>query len=120
MDLKKEFSYDADKAVNGVWSDIGDGCRLLVARMNNANYNKALRKAVLPFSRRGGSPSVDQNRQILVRCTSRHVLLGWEGLTEDGTEVEYSEEEAYRLMTTYEEFFQLVVGIAADSDNYRT
>ena len=120
MDLKKEFSFDENLSNNGVWVAIGDGARVLVARMNNINYRKGLRRAVIPYGRRGVAMTEDQNREVLARMTARHLLLGWDNLSEDGQDLTYSEEEAYRLLTTYEEFFQVVVAIASDSQNYRT
>ena len=119
MDLKKEFSFDPDLANSGVWIPIGDGAELLVARMNNDNYRKGLRAALLPYSRRGMTLSEKQNVEVMTTAASQHVLLGWKGLKEDGKELKYSPEEAKRLFDEYQDFFQLVVGVASDSDQFR-
>ena len=119
MDLKKEFSFDEDLSNDGVWVSIGEDAKVLIARMNNERYRKGLRKAVLPYTRRGTSMTEAQNREVLARMTAKYILLDWKGITEDGQELKYSEEESYRLLTEYEDFFHLAVGIASDADNYR-
>ena len=119
MDLKKEFAFDETLSVEGVWVSIGDGADLLVARMNNPKYRKHLRRALLPYTRRGGTMSEKQNREVLVDATANCILLDWKGMSEDGKVLKYSVEEAKRLFFDYEDFFQLVIGLAADNENYR-
>jgi hypothetical protein len=47
-------------------------------------------------------------------------LIGWEGFTEDGKEVLYSESEAVRLMTDYPFLREQVVKESEDSVNFRS
>lgn len=47
-------------------------------------------------------------------------LIGWEGFTEDGKEVLYSEAEAVRLMTDYPFLREQVVKESEDSVNFRS
>ena len=119
MDLKKEFSFDETLSVEGVWVPIGDGAELLVARMNNSKYRKHLRRALLPYTRRGGTMSEKQNREVLADATANCILLDWKGMSEDGNKLKYSVEEAKRLFSDYEDFFQLTIAIASDHENYR-
>ena len=47
------------------------------------------------------------------------VLLGWDGLEEDGKAVPYSIVEAERVMIDYPDFRDIVMDIASDLDMYR-
>ena len=119
MDLSKEFSFDQEMAENGVWIPIGGGASLRIARMNNERYNKFVRAAVMPYTRRGSVMTAEQNRTVLLECAAKAILLDWEGIKEDGVLLEYSSDQALRLMTEYEQFFHMVVGLAGDTSNFR-
>lgn len=97
--------------VNGTWTeDLGNGLRLQVAREGNVKYNAALREEVR--KRTGAANLGDLQPDVAVDVAyelySRFILVGWEGLVENGKTLVYSPEEAKRLFQQYPDFFNLV------------
>ncbi len=123
MDLKKQFAYDERKAAEGVWETMDEDskARVLVARMSNPRYEEELQKALRPYRnliRRNVLPQ-QKSLDIVTRVMSRTILLDWENLYEDGKPIgEYSEDEAYRLLSAYPDFRQYIADLADDNERY--
>jgi hypothetical protein len=119
----EKLATDASKELTGTWTeDLGDGLKLLVAREGNVKYNEEMRRAVkAKIGASGlGDASAEDMAEAAADVYSRCVLLGWEGLEEDGKTLEYSPETAKRLLKTYPDFFRIVQGQARRVDLFRT
>ena len=115
------FKTDRTRENQGVWVPIGDGARLLVARLNNEYYKQVFLNASRPFKTqvRTGTISEDQAEQILRECYSKAILLDWDGLQDDeGTDIPYSQEKAYELLGIAD-FRALVEELAGTRELYR-
>lgn len=122
MDIRKEFATDTIAENEGVWEEIGDGAKVLVARVGNKKWESAmerLRKPHLKKLRRRGRLSDDVAEKITIEAMADAVLLDWEGIEEDGEEIAYSKESATRFLTDYPEFRNMVYAIAADAELFR-
>ena len=121
MDIKKTYGTDKEKEKNGVWEDLGDGARVLVARIGNTNYRKVFEQLTKPYTKaiRRGTLSEEKATDLIIKALSKAILLNWEGLKEDGKTIKYSEPEAIRLMTEYPDFRDQVQEIANDLETYR-
>lgn len=105
MDINK-VRTDEKKSEEGTWVDIehdADGnvvARLLVARANNTKFQEYLRQIGKPYRRQIQADTMDQKllTDLHRKAVARHVLLGWEGLFDNGAELEYSVENAERLL----------------------
>lgn len=113
-----------EKAENeGVWEDFGGGTKVLIARIGNKRYETRLNALMKPYKRqiRAGSMPDETMDKIIIQVMSETIVLGWEGLTENGKALKYSEAEANRILTDprYKEFRNLVSDAAQDAAIYR-
>lgn len=105
MEVSK-YKLDNKKTDDGVWVPIEhdkDGnvlAQLLIARANNTKFQEYLRILSKPHTRQIQAGIVDDNLLVdLVRkATAKHILLGWEGLTQNGKKLNYSQSVAEELL----------------------
>ena len=119
MDLN-EFKTDKGKEQEGIWEDLGGDLSVLVARWGNLNMQKEYQKypRVLRMRLESGQTDDDQSDEIMCTVISKTIFLGWKGLKEDGVDVEYSEEEAKRILQDYPDFRSMIFDIANTAANY--
>ena len=116
------LAIDKSKEEEGVWQDIGEGAKLLVARSGNNKYQDFLRQQIKPHQnrlRRNSLPD-DVLEDITLRAMAKFILLGWSGiLDDDEKEIEYSEEKAKELMRDFPEFKDIVSSLASDFESFK-
>ena len=121
MKLSK-FSTNIDRELEGQWVDIGDGAKVLVARLGNERYVKYLERAYKPYRKmqRTGSVPDDLSRKIFIDSLANCILLGWSGITDDaGVDIPYSVEEAAKSLSLFKDFRELIAEISQESATYR-
>jgi len=104
---------------SGVWRELGNGAKLLLARLGNAEFSKMFAELVQPYAETGTKVPVDVQKEVSVKCLARTVLLGWEGIFDGETPLEYSYDNAVRVLTEIKDFRELVLKLAADLDAYK-
>lgn len=131
MDISKftaRFGEDQQKALQGIDVPIGEGFVIKVARSNNDRASAAYRELMsapnIELWRRAGlldrpnDEVVKRLREINIEIYSKHILIGWTGLTENGIDVPYSPAKARELLAI-PDFNDLVRRVAETSENYR-
>lgn len=116
------FATDQKLELNGVWRNVGQGLRLLVARDNNPEYLKAVRKAMAPYKSKfqRDSLSVEESETMMSRIMADTILLDWENLEDDkNKKIKYTPDAAFEYFETYPEFKTLVTQLSSDVDFYR-
>ncbi|SDF83706.1 hypothetical protein [Thalassobaculum litoreum] len=127
-----EFKTDIEKEAEGVWHTIGynedeSPVRIKVARLGNSAWLKAYNKippAIRDAAQKGtlsGPMEVSYDKQA-ARCTAEHVLVDWQGFTdEEGNNLPYSVDTAAAILADPEHrpFRNLVTRFAQDDDAYR-
>lgn len=121
MEFKKEFGSNKALEESGVWFDIGEGARLKIAR---AGHKKALaytRELLAPHSAQlaFGKLSEEASLNIGIKVMSKHILLDFEGLTDAGKPITYSEEAAAKLLTESEDFREYVSRLSNDRKGFQ-
>lgn len=121
MDLAKQFAMDTAKETDGVWFDLDEKSRICVARMNNHKHRAALEMAVKPFRVQINAGTLPDNKykEITLGPLADFVLVGWENLALEGELLEYSAENARRVLSEFPEFRALVTSLSLDAENYR-
>lgn len=121
-DLRKLFAVDEKKEQEGIWEDVGDGVRVLVARIGNPLYTKEVTKLMRPYRRgiRRGSVQDDVIEAAITKAMAKTILLGWEGLEIDGVPIEFSPEKAQEILFEFKEFRDLISDIANELDAFKT
>jgi len=119
MDLGKVFGTDKDLEENGVWVDIGDGAKIKVARISNSRAAKAMQKLQESNKVAEKFNSSAINDEAVIKIISETVLLDWEGMTEDGENVQYSNENAFKMLSKYNDFFTVVTELSGKMETFR-
>lgn len=113
---------DSDKAINGVWIDYLGGSKVLVARHNNKNAEKARLKLAKDHNLHLMPEGEDLNKQleafdtqVLAEC----VLLDWEDIEDlEGNPIEATVENRLHYLTEIEDFRDDIVRLASNRDRY--
>lgn len=119
MDLSG-FRTDVEKENKGIWVDIPGGLRVKIARMHNEGMVKAYAKYPAAIRNNLDNMKLDEktSANIMAGLLAEHVLLGWEGLDEDGSALPYTIENAKRILADpeYKDFRALIVNLASTQE----
>ena len=122
MDLNS-LQLDLEKEKDGVWIDIDTSTRLCIARMYNPKFNKLFERLAAPYKNavKRGLLSDDKANELMNKAVSKTILIGWEGLTSNGTPLKYSADAAFDILSDkrYATFRQMILDIAEDEVVYR-
>ena len=120
-DIKVLFGTDKVKEKDGVWQDMGDGLKMRIARIGNPKYQKRFEALSKPHRRalRRGTLSNEIAEKLLIQCMSETIVLDWEGIEENGEEIQFSVENATRILTDYPELRKYVEDIANEMEGYK-
>lgn len=121
FDLQKEFATDEKSELEGIWEDVAEGAKVLVARVGNKEYTERFRRLGKGLQRqldRGTLPE-DKQAAILISILADTILLDWEGFADEGKPIQYSKENAKTMLKKYPDFRQFVWEVANDAENYR-
>jgi len=121
MDIHRRFAVDKTKEQEGIWIDDQEGGRLKLGRLGNPRHRKAVaqkRNDYLGTKRSTVVPD-DVSERISREAVAETILLDWENQTWNGEVVPYSRERALEWMTTMDDFYLMIVGLANDIENYR-
>lgn len=125
MALKfSEFVTNNAKELDGVWCDIGEGARLLIARAGNPDHENAVAQLERDYRSQSlagdGELAPDVRRKIAIQALAKTILKGWEGLVDDnGGEMPYSPEAALQLLSQARDFRNLVSNLSMDRRRYQ-
>ena len=121
MDVFARFASDETKEVGGVWRDIGDGARLLIARSGNKQYARLLQREIDANSRvldLKNDAAEEMSAKIMTEVLATTVQLGWEGIKFKGDAMPYTVENA-RTLLGVKDFRKLVTELSSDFEAYR-
>ena len=121
MDLKKMFGTDITAEKEGVWYDLGNGAQIKVARLGNENNKRVSKRISTPykFQIQRGTLSDDVQLQLSIAAIAESILIDWKGLIYDGVAIEYSVDNAIKLLTELKDFRDQVIVIANDLELFR-
>lgn len=116
FDIAK-LATDQGRENEGTWIDVGDDCRLCIARVGNRRYTDEVSK----IARKNNVATLDNDtaRKKMIDVYARTILLGWEGLQENGEDVPYTQENARRMLTEYPDFFRMIEAEASNAEHFR-
>jgi hypothetical protein len=120
MDIRKQFGVDNKAAEEGKWFTLQDGGRVRVAKLGCKAFTAEVQRLQKPHVGvlRSGGDTAETLDLITIKAMSKTVLLDWEGLDIDGEPVEYSPENAERLLTEYPEFREFISQLSVDRKNF--
>lgn len=119
----REYTYDIDKEVNGVWFNIDETAKVKVARFGTTHYLEAYARI---YAELNPNPQ-DQSRELQDELSKKAVLgafaevilLDWENFVNlDGTELKYSKAAALELLSL-DDFFELIANFSRLTAQYQ-
>lgn len=121
LDIFAAFATDETKELEGVWVELSDDAKILVARAGNKKYNKSLaqqyekNKRLLDLK---NDAAETLSNTIMIDVMARSLLLGWQGIKFKGEDLPYSVDNA-KLLLSVKDFRDLVSKHASDAEAYR-
>lgn len=121
LDIFLEFATNEDAENNGVWRSIGKGAELLIARAGNDAYSRAVstlvdeHREVLDMK---NDAATAKSTEIMIQVLAETILLGWKGIVFKGQPMEYSVENAKKLLAV-RDFRLMVQRLSDESAAYR-
>jgi len=120
FDVFAQCATDPKAEVNGVWRDIGNGTKLLVARANNRRYSKLLSKLFEEHKEaldKEDDAADALSDSIMVQVFAETVLVGWEKLGYKGAELPYNLDNA-KMVLSHADFRVKVGRLSSEIDSY--
>lgn len=122
MKINKFFATNEQLEEKGVWHEIGEGAKVLVARNGNKNHTEELKRLMAPYRRQiqlGKLPD-EVYKKISIEAMARTILLDWSGFEDDtGKELKYSFEAASDLLTRLNDFRNVITSFSDEMDAYQ-
>lgn len=118
------FKTDKKQESEGIWFEIQDGIKFKVKRfggMNNQSAKGALAEYHKPYAAviASGTLPDEKNLEISVKVFVKACMVDWAGVQLDGKDVEFSFDNAVKLLTSLPELTQVLIQHASDKDNYK-
>jgi hypothetical protein len=121
MDISK-FKTLPSLEDEGVWLEVGEGFKVKVCRLGCKRHAELYRRLTSPPGIRAAIESntypPEEHARMQVQLIAETILVGWEGLTENGVEVPYSVENAKRMLEV-KDFRFLIHQLADQQANFR-
>jgi hypothetical protein len=119
-----DFEMDENlESGQGVALDYDDGRTIIIHRAGGSNkkFERVLRAAMKPHQRKFnlGTISPEKERELLIDVYAKAVVIGWSGITANGTEVPFTPENCAALFKAYPDLFQDVRDAATQLSNFR-
>ncbi len=120
MDLS-ELRLDKSKKEDGVWLNLDEETSVRVRYMKSQEALRKHGELRAAYGKRGkrGNLTPSEEEAIAKEVVAQAVIVDWEGITDQGEEFPYSEDNARRLVEEYELFRDFVCDAAVDEENFR-
>ena len=117
MDLNQVFGTDKTLEEEGVWIEMSDNTSIKIARLNNPAFKQAASK----LSKK--NKIVDNFSKVrdeaLIKIVSDTILLDWKNISDEGNDIKYNKDNAFKLLNKYHDFLDYVVEQSNDIENFR-
>ena len=121
FDLADEFDSDPDREKDGVWEDLGNNARVLVASTESPRYREAFANIGRATRRRidRGVLSDDEDAALMSGILAKTILLDWENLSVKGETIPYSTENAMKYLRDFPKFRRYITELASEEARFR-
>lgn len=120
MDIIATFTTDEKLEAEGKWFPLSKTAKVLVARSGNDKYMSVLRQKMkeAQIDLSAGEEAEKLAEDVLIDVMAETLLLGWEGITQDGKPVPYSREQA-RTYLRIKDFRKKITGFSDNFEAFR-
>ena len=117
----EDFMTDDVLEVEGVWRPFGPNARIKLARWENANHERLMRKKAMAEKEvleAQDDLSADAVKRITIEVMAHTIITGWEGIKLKGELLPYSTANALQLLQN-NTFRQKIKGMCDNIDHYK-
>ena len=120
MDIIATFTTDEKLEAEGKWFPLSKTAKVLVARSGNDKYMSVLRQKMkeAQIDLSAGEEAEKLAEDVLIDVMAETLLLGWEGITQDGKPAPYSREQA-RTYLRIKDFRKKIAGFSDNFEAFR-
>ena len=124
MSIYSTFGTNKELEKNGAWVEIDNHTRFLIARIGTVGceYDKLLRVVTKPHRRAIENESISPElvTKITTETFAKTAVLNWQGVKdEEGNDIQFSKENAVKLLSDLPELADILITFARDFQNYR-
>jgi hypothetical protein len=124
MSIYHTFGTDKELEKNGVWMDVDENTRFLIARIGTVGcaYDKLLKAATKPYRRAIENETIAPElvRKIITETFAKTALMDWRNVKdEEGNDIPFSKENAAKLLADLPDLANDLLEFARDYQNYR-
>lgn len=124
MSIYKKYSTDKTKDQEGVFIPVGGGASFKLTRMGptNIRYGNKFKALSKPYERlaKNDELSPEKALEIQVKAFCGTVLVDWKDVTDkDGNPLEFSEENAVKVLTDLPDLYLELVSESENRDNFQ-
>ncbi|UTC29881.1 hypothetical protein BAJUN_02750 [Bajunvirus bajun] len=122
LDLFELFSADKESEEEGRWVDLNDVTGFKIRAFGAKQVIDLREKLMRPYAnlQRANLPiPADKNEEVGLRVIAGAVLADWKGVKIDGELVEYTPENAYKLLKSLNRLANFIISASMDSQNFR-
>jgi len=105
---------------NGVWTDFGGG-EFLIASTNSMAFQREFSRLQQPFAKKIDKGTLDPKIQteILCKAMAHGLLLDWKNVGDGKNIIEYSFENAVRVLIANPDLREFIQDFSMNLENYR-
>lgn len=124
LDIDRVFGFDKKMADEGVKMvlDVKGEQFFLVRKIPNPDYERQLGQEYRRWEKvlKMKTPEAEElSQKLMAEVVSRTVLIGWGGISLKGKKLEFSPENAAKLLIEYPSLRSAVMDFAQETSNFR-
>ena len=119
MDLDKTFGTDKSLEEDGVWIDLGDDSQIKIARLGNKKSQEISSKIQKNAQMASKYSLTDLADNDLNYVLATAIIIDWKNIKVKGKILEYSSENAKKMLEDYKDFRSLVIELASEMETFR-
>lgn len=125
MGKLSRVAIDSERESEGVWVDYEAGIKLKIARMNNPDYERRMKRRSKFFQvkyRRGQTPDPEELNPLINDAMAHHILVDWKDVEDDdGKPLPYSPAKALEIFEDpkYADFRSFVLQVSQEQELFR-
>lgn len=117
----EDFMADETLEVEGVWRPFGKGARIKLARWENPNHERLLRKKAMAEKevlQAEDDLSSETGKRITIEVMAHTIIKDWEGIKQNGVAVPFSISKALEFLQN-KTFREKIKGMCDNIDHYQ-
>lgn len=111
---------DLDAKTDGVWVEF-EGGMFLVAHSSKMDFQREIAKLQQPYIKKIRDGKLDPKVAVDIVCValSKHILLDWKNVTNEGQELQFSPERAKKVLAINDDLREFISDVSSNLANFK-